>query len=80
MNHIRISLIASAFIATLFFTGCYTQTVTTQSKAHYILMQYSGGKEIGRWYLNGFPDGGLSFHSGDTIVWLTGDTRLLSLP
>jgi len=86
MNHIRISLIASAFfMATVFFAGCSgPQTVTKQSDTRYIIIQYSGGQEIGRWNLNRMPlyleGGGWSFWTGDTDLMLNGDIRVLSLP
>jgi len=89
MRKVFTGLTVLAF-ATVIFVGCaafnpyYVHTVNDVRDAECIVTQYSGGKEIGKWYLNRKPiydsrDTWISFGNFDTVITLGGDLRMYKL-
>ncbi|HZV13628.1 MAG TPA: hypothetical protein VFA55_10470 [Candidatus Kapabacteria bacterium] len=61
-------------------SGCMPNAVSESDASKWTVIQYSGGKEIGRWYIDRYPAPGNSgvwrFSNGDTVFCLSGDIRV----
>jgi hypothetical protein len=62
-------------------SGCMPNAVSESDTSKWTVIQYSGGKEIGRWYVNDYPISSDNktvwrFHNGDTTFALSGDVRV----
>lgn len=83
MKSQKIVLLGTLLVLLVLGNGCIPSTVIgDETKAASIVIQYSGGKEIGRWYLSGRGpatyNGGYQFWSGDTLITVSGDVRVMT--